>query len=91
MVECVLAKDETGVRFSLSAQRVSEIILEKPVFTRIFPSEHADISNIRSEELKNYCSRGEMDITAGFEPAVPGSSPGGSTKEVVLTLNLWIS
>ncbi len=21
-----------------------------------------------------------MDITAGFEPAVPGSSPGGSTK-----------
>ena len=27
-----------------------------------------------------------MDITAGFEPAVPGSSPGGSTKEKVYAI-----
>ena len=27
-----------------------------------------------------------MDITAGFEPAVPGSSPGGSTKRKVCAI-----
>ena len=47
MVGRVLAKDEVGVRFSLSAQRVREIF-EKACFLRIFPSEHADIRNIRT-------------------------------------------
>ena len=35
-------------------------------------------------------SRGEMDITAVFGTAIPGSNPGGSTSEVLHTRYLNI-
>jgi hypothetical protein len=79
VVECVLAKDETGVRFSLAA----------PVLL----SPQGNLSGLSFEEHKDASifmflltrARGEMDITAVFGTAVLGSNPGGRTKEVQYT------
>ena len=69
MVEHVLAKDETGVRFSLVAQKgAKRLLILLYILFRLF------------RDIIGLCARGEMDITAVFGTVILGSSPGGRAK-----------
>jgi hypothetical protein len=83
VVEHVLAKDETGVRFSLPALGVSKIDLLANQFSSddvLGSSAYPHQNSLHFCVIIILCTRGEMDITTRFGRVIVGSSPAGCAK-----------
>ena len=97
MVERVLAKDESGVRFSVPARGTSDI--QKLAFgcprddvrsSEASPALSIGLCSDEPPRIMRSRSRGETDITTVFGTVVPGSNPGGSNAiHLCVTIPKW--